>query len=81
MQAAQCLEDLTVSFAEVKGDLASLRDAAKEIGDEELRKAIASGIGWRANVAADHPTEAASLQALLDILRQEVEPFTEWIIE
>ena len=81
MQAAQCLEDLTVSFAEVKGDLASLRDAAKEIGDEELRKAIASGIGWRANVAADHPTEAASLQALLDILGQEVEPFTEWIIE
>lgn len=81
MQAAQLLENLTVSFAEIKADLASLRNAAKEIGDEELRKAIASGIGWRANVAADNPTEVASLQALLDILGQEVEPLNEWITE
>ena len=80
-QAAESLADRTASFVEIKQDLASLRDAATAIGDRELRKAIASGIGWRAQVAADHPTDVAPLRALFDILAQEVEPLSEWIIE
>ncbi len=80
-QSAKSLADRAASFAEIKQDLASLRDAATAIGDRELRKAIASGIGWRAQVAADHPTDVAPLGTLFDILAQDVEPFSEWIIE
>ena len=80
-QAVERLADQTASFNEIKRDLASLRDAAKAIGDRALAKAIASGIGWRAEVAANHPTDIAPLRALMDMAEQEVEPFSEWIIE
>lgn len=81
VQAAERLTDQAAPFAEIRRDLASLRDAAKAIGDRALAKAISSGIGWRAEVAADHPTEVASLRDLIDMAAQEVDPVRTRIIE
>ena len=80
VQAAECLTDQAASFAEIRRDLASLRDAAKAIGDRALAKAISSGIGWRAEVAADHPTEIVSLRDLIEMASQEVDPVRTRII-
>ena len=81
VEAVKCLADQAAPFSEIRPDLASLRDAAQAIGDRALAKAIASGIGWRAEVAANHPTDVAPLRALIDMAEQEVEPLSEWLIE
>ena len=78
--ALERLADQDATFSQLKDDLASLRNAAKAIGDQELAKAVASCIGWRANVQAGHRPAGTLIDRLGAIAAEEVQPLSEWVI-
>ena len=80
VQTLELIMDDPRPFRETKHDLASLRQAAVAIDDRELAKAIAGGVGWKAEVEAGHRPAKAPASRLIDIAAEDVEPVTEWII-
>ena len=80
VQALELIMDDPRPFRETKHDLASLRHAAVTIDDQQLAKAIAGGVGWKAQVEAGHRPAKDPASRLIDIAAEEVEPVTEWII-
>ncbi|WP_419930806.1 hypothetical protein [Candidatus Poriferisodalis sp.] len=80
VQALQLLADETKSFGDSRHELASLRTAAKAVGDHDLAKAIASCIGWRAENMAGHQPASNPIDRLVDIASADVQPVSEWII-
>ena len=80
VQALQLLADETKPFGNTRRELASLRQAARAVGDNDLAKAIASCIGWRAGIEAGHRPATNPIGWLVDLASVDVQPITEWII-
>lgn len=80
VQVLQLLADKTKQFAEIRHDLASLRQAAKAVDDHELAKTIAACIGWKAQIASGHRSASSPIDRLVAIAAVETQPITEWIV-
>ena len=80
VEALQLLADKTKGFRETRHGLASLRQAAKAVDDHDLAKAIASCIGWKAEIVAGHRPTSNAIDRLVEIAAVEIQPITEWIV-
>lgn len=80
VEALQLLADESKEFREIRHDLTSLRRAARAVDDHNLAKAIASCIGWKAQIAAGHRPTSNAIGRLVDIAAVEIQPITEWIV-
>lgn len=75
VRAMECLADRSMTFSELRIELASWRDAAKTWNHERLSKAIATAIGSRAGA----PHSGEFMATLMEFASQDVEELGESI--
>ena len=75
VSAMQCLADESLTFPELRVELAAWREAAKNWNHQSLTKAIATAIGWRAG----SPHSGACLDILMQFAAQDVKDLGECI--
>ena len=80
VRVLELLADETKQFAEIRHDLASLRQAAKAVEDHELAKTIAACMGWKAQIASGHRPATSPIDRLVAIAGVEIQPITDWIV-